>query len=231
MTTPDIKETIKTALEHERATNMLRQRVEQQLPQLQCKLVLPEEAPVEALMAFITDYVESVPSCLRLVTAVSKHLGFYDYAAPFLHMAEDYFLQPPLELPAGGGLEALLDEAFLAHRLLEEVNDHHIRHLQRPLLPVDMTEANIIVHHLLGDSFATRLEAREAIPRRWYQVRLVLLRPKRQKVPLFPTGRELPEIRAVADSRRTVASNKRCANDEHASAPPHGKSCCQHGAC
>ena len=158
MTTPDIKETIKTALEHERATNMLRQRVEQQLPQLQCKLVLPEEAPVEALMAFITDYVESVPSCLRLVTAVSKHLGFYDYAAPFLHMAEDYFLQPPLELPAGGGLEALLDEAFLAHRLLEEVNDHHIRHLQRPLLPVDMTEANIIVHHLLGDSFATRLE-------------------------------------------------------------------------
>lgn len=158
MTTPGIKETIKTALEHESATNMLRRRVEQQLPQLQCKLVLPEEAPVEALMAFITDYVESVPSCLRLVTAVSKHLGFYDYAAPFLHMAEDYFLQPPLELPAGGGLEALLDEAFLAHRLLEEVNDHHIRHLQRPLLPVDMTEANIIVHHLLGDSFATRLE-------------------------------------------------------------------------
>jgi hypothetical protein len=73
-------------------------------------------------------------------------------------MAEDYFLQPPEELPGDGGLEALLDEAFLAHRLLEEVNDHHIRHMQRPLLPIDMTEANIIVHHLLGDSFATRLE-------------------------------------------------------------------------
>ena len=56
------------------------------------------------------------------------------------------------------GLEALLDEAFLALRLLEEVNDHHIRHLQRPLLPVDMTEANIIVHHLLGDEFASRME-------------------------------------------------------------------------
>ena len=73
-------------------------------------------------------------------------------------MAEDYFLAPPEELPSDSGLEALLDEAFLAHRLLEEVNDHHIRHLQRPLLPVDMTEANIIVHHLLGDTFATRLE-------------------------------------------------------------------------
>jgi hypothetical protein len=158
MVSPGIKETITTALRQESETHQLGHRLEQQLPQLRCKLVLPEQEPVAALMSFITDYVESVPGCLNLVTAVSKRLGFYDYAAPFLHMAEDYFLQPPDELPADGGLEALLDEAFLAHRLLEEVNDHHIRHLQRPLLPLDMTEANIIVHHLLGDEFATQLE-------------------------------------------------------------------------
>jgi hypothetical protein len=158
MATAGIRETISAALQAERDTGLLRQRLEQQLPQLSQLLVLPEEAPVDALMSFICDYVESVPGCLNLVTAVSKRLGFHDYAAPFLHMAEDYFLQPPDELPSDGGLEALLDEAFLAHRLLEEVNDHHIRHLQRPLLPVDMTEANIIVHHLLGDEFATRLE-------------------------------------------------------------------------
>jgi hypothetical protein len=158
MATPGIRETINAALAQECATGLFRQRVQQQLPELREKLVLPEQEPVNALMAFITEYVESVPGCLSLVTAVSKQLGFYGYAAPFLHMAEDYFLQPPEELPGDGGLEALLDEAFLAHRLLEEVNDHHIRHMQRPLLPIDMTEANIIVHHLLGDSFATRLE-------------------------------------------------------------------------
>jgi hypothetical protein len=158
MVSPGIRETIHAALSRESETKQLSLRLERQLPELRDKLVLPDEEPVAALMGFITDYVESVPGCLRLVTAVSKHLGFYDYAAPFLHLAEDYFLQPPDDLPADGGLEALLDEAFLAHRLLEEVNDHHIRHLQRPLLPVDMTEANIIVHHLLGDEFATRLE-------------------------------------------------------------------------
>jgi hypothetical protein len=158
MVSPGIKKTIAAALLHESETHQLGQRLEQQLPQLRAKLVLPEQDPLAALMSFITDYVESVPGCLNLVTAVSKRLGFYDYASPFLHMAEDYFLQPPDELPADGGLEALLDEAFLAHRLLEEVNDHHIRHLQRPLLPLDMTEANIIVHHLLGDEFATQLE-------------------------------------------------------------------------
>jgi hypothetical protein len=158
MVHPGIKATINAALHRERESGRLRARIEQQLPQLRRKLLLPEREPVDALMSFISSYVESVPSCLRLVTAVSKRLGFFEYAAPFLHLAEDYFLQPPDDLPQDGGLEALLDESFLAHRLLEEVNDHHIRHLQRPLLPLDMTEANIIVHHLLGDEFATRLE-------------------------------------------------------------------------
>ena len=158
MAPPAIRATIKAALHQESETGQLRARIEEQLPQLRHKLVLPEQEPVTALMNFITGYVESVPACLQLVTAVSKRLGFFDYAAPFLHLAEDYFLQPPDALPHDGGLEALLDEAFLAHRLLEEVNDHHIKHLQRPLLPLDMTEANIIVHHLLGDEFASRLE-------------------------------------------------------------------------
>jgi hypothetical protein len=158
MVSAEIKETINAALRSESETGQLRSRLAQRLPELQQKLLLPQKDPISALMTFITGYVESVPNSLRLVTALSKRLGFFDYAAPFLHMAEDYFLQPPDSLPQDGGLEALLDEAFLAHRLLEEVNDHHIRHLQRPLLPLDMTEANIIVHHLLGDEFASRLE-------------------------------------------------------------------------
>lgn len=153
-----IREVIDAALQAEEKGHQLRATMERRLPELRGKLVIPENDPIGALMDFVVRYVRSVPSCLRLVTAVSKRLGFFDYAAPFLHMAEDYFLQPPGELPQDGGLEALLDEAFLAHRLLEEVNDHHIRHLQRALLPVDMTEANIIVHHLLGDEFALRLE-------------------------------------------------------------------------
>jgi hypothetical protein len=158
MSSLEIRATIQAALQKEGETQQMRASLAQRLPQLQEKLVLPEEDPVSALMVFVTRYVNSVPSCLSLVTAVSKRLGFFDYAAPFLHLAEDYFLQPPDALPQDGGLEALLDEAFLALRLLEEVNDHHIRHLQRPLLPVDMTEANIIVHHLLGDELAIRLE-------------------------------------------------------------------------
>lgn len=154
-----IRSIITRALERESASGELRAQLEGRMRELNSKLVLPGERPLDALMAFVEQYVRSVPSCLRLVSAVSRRQGFYDYAAPFLHLAEDYFLRPPDQLvPAAEGLEALLDEAFLAHRLLEEVNDHHLRHLQRPLLPVDMTESNSVVHHLLGDRVATRLE-------------------------------------------------------------------------
>jgi hypothetical protein len=153
-----IRAKISAAVTAEAESGQLRRCLEQQLPLLRSKLVLPEQEPVAALLRFITDYIESVPGCLQLVTAVSKQMGFYAYAAPFLDMAQDYFLQPPPELPPDNGLEGLLDEAFLAHRLLEEVNDHHIRHLRRPLLPVDMTETNVIVHHLLGDALANTLD-------------------------------------------------------------------------
>jgi hypothetical protein len=153
-----IREIIAAALRHEAATGELRAALGRRMPALRTTLVLPEDAPLDALMEFITRYVRSVPGCLRLVAAVSRRRGFHGYAAPFLAMAEDYFLCPPGEVLASEGLGALLDEAFLAQRLLEEVNDHHVRHLQQPLLPVDMTEANIIVHHLLGDAFASRLE-------------------------------------------------------------------------
>jgi hypothetical protein len=158
MATSDIRDIIDLAVRHEQQTGALRLRLENTLPLLAKRLELPPEQPVEALMAFITSYIGSVPGCLNLVTAVGKQLGFYDYAAPFLHIAEDFFLAPPEELPEDGGLALLLDEAFLAHRLLEEINDHHIRHLGRTLLPLDMTEANIIVHHLLGETLANRLE-------------------------------------------------------------------------
>ena len=68
MDTPGIRETICAALRTESDSGLLRQRLEQQLPQLRELLILPEEKPVDALMAFISDYVESVPGCLNLVT-------------------------------------------------------------------------------------------------------------------------------------------------------------------
>jgi hypothetical protein len=158
MSAADIREKIVAATAAERQTGDLRRQLTAKLPELRQTLVLKGDNPVDALMEFVTGYIESVPGSISLVAAVSKRLGFHDYADPFLQMAQDYFLDPPEDVTGETGLAPLLDEAFLAHRLLEEVNDQHIRHLHRPLLPLDLTEANIIVHHLLGDTVAVRLE-------------------------------------------------------------------------
>ena len=56
------------------------------------------------------------------------------------------------------GLEGLLDEAYLAHRLVEEVNDRYIAHFDQPLIPLDTTRANLIAHQLIGEPFANQLD-------------------------------------------------------------------------
>lgn len=154
-----IRNIISSALDEEARSGELRAHYQANLPALRNQLLLPDSGAVAALMAFVTSYIRSVPAGLRLVAAVSKRQGFYEYAQPFLQVALDYFLQPPIGIANNGAVEALLDEAFLTHRLLEEVNDHHLQHLSRPLLPLDMTEANTIAHHLLGDATAVRLES------------------------------------------------------------------------
>ncbi|HSX69979.1 MAG TPA: hypothetical protein VLF16_03520, partial [Pseudomonas sp.] len=50
------------------------------------------------------------------------------------------------------------DEAYLAHRLVEEVNDRYIAHLGQPLIPLDTTVANVIAHQLIGEPFANQLD-------------------------------------------------------------------------
>mgnify|MGYP001827632773 FL=1 len=87
MTTAGIRDSISAALEQEAQTGEFRQQLVARLPDLQKKLLLPAEAPVDALMAFVVSYAESVPGSLTLVTAVSKRMGFHDYASTFLNIA------------------------------------------------------------------------------------------------------------------------------------------------
>jgi hypothetical protein len=158
MGTDSIRQIIAAAKQHEQTSATLQQHFVGQLPLLGAQLQLPETGAAEALVRFVEQYIEYVPEFIESVSQLSKKKGVEQSVAPFLHMAEDFFLAPPQSLEENPGLKGLLDEAFLAHRLIEEVNDRHIRFRRMPLLPVDMTRANIIVHHLIGDARANRLD-------------------------------------------------------------------------
>ena len=49
-------------------------------------------------------------------------------------------------------------QAYLAHRLLEELNDALNAIYNCPVIPVDMTRSNLIVHHIIGEPFANQID-------------------------------------------------------------------------
>lgn len=110
------------------------------------------------LTRFVHAYIEQVPDFLDAANTVAREAGIEDRIKPVLKLAEQFFLTPPGLLDGHDGLDALLDEAYLAHRLVEEVNDRYIAHFSQPLIPLDTTVANLVAHQLIGEPFANQLD-------------------------------------------------------------------------
>lgn len=153
-----IRETIQQAKLHESKTGHLSRLLQDQIPQLHSSIRLPEDNAEAALIDFITRYIEHVPDFVEAISHVTSEAQVFDYAETFLRIAKDYFLHPPEFMQGHLGMDALMDEAYLAHRLMEEVNDRFIAHCGTPLAPMDMTRSNLIVHHLIGEPFANQLD-------------------------------------------------------------------------
>ena len=157
MNTAALREQIQRAHQHEAATGQLKQQLGQQLPLLHPSIMLPSDAQ-GALIRFVAAYIDQVPDLLEAANTVAREAGIESQIRPVLNIAEQYFVQPPAILAEHVGLDCLLDEAYLAHRLVEEVNDLYIKHFNQPLIPLDMTVANLIAHQLIGEEFANQLD-------------------------------------------------------------------------
>jgi hypothetical protein len=159
MNTAALREQIQIATnaEAQAGKGRLHARLERLLPQLHPAIDLAEGGSA-SLWRFVSAYIDEVPQLLDAASEVAAKAGIESQITPVLKIAEDYFLQPPTILAGQEGLDGLLDEAYLAHRLVEEVNDLYIRHLGQPLIPLDMTVANLIAHQLIGEDFANQLD-------------------------------------------------------------------------
>ncbi len=153
-----IRETIQQAKAHEEETGHLCSLLEKEIPKLHSAIRLPNENAANALVDFVTRYIEHVPDFVEAISNVTNEARVFDYAETFLRIAKDYFLNPPDIIEGHQGMDALMDEAYLAHRLMEEVNDRFISHCGAPLAPMDMTRSNLIIHHLIGEPFANELD-------------------------------------------------------------------------
>lgn len=130
----------------------------------------PNASP-DALLSFVMCYIKHVPDFIDAVNKIGKAHNVQEITTPFLRIAEEFFLSPPELVDGHTGLDALLDEAYLAHRIIEEVNDHLMARFGIPLAPMDMTKANLVVHSLIGEPFANDLD--HAVQ---YSVEMLLMR-------------------------------------------------------
>jgi hypothetical protein len=153
-----LRDLISRAQQHEAASAHLEHQLQAQLERLHPAIGLPDEGAAQVLKRFITAYIEQVPEMLEAANDVAREAGIETQIKPVLKVAEQFFLQPPALMAGHEGLDGLLDEAYLAHRLVEEVNDRYIAHLGQPLIPLDTTVANLIAHQLIGEPFANQLD-------------------------------------------------------------------------
>jgi hypothetical protein len=158
MNTAHLRQLIGNAHQHEAANGQLRTLLGSLLDNLHPAIRLPAEDAPAVLTRFVSAYIEQVPDVLDAALDVAREAGLVALIRPVLKMAEGFFLKPPPLMEGHHGLESLLDESYLAHRLVEEVNDLYITHLGQPLIPLDTTVANLVAHRLIGEPFANQLD-------------------------------------------------------------------------
>lgn len=153
-----IRELIQRAQEQDSATGKLLEFVECRKKRLHTAIKLPEHQAAKGLADFVVRYIKHVPDFIDAIRSMAQEAGIAKDVEPLLKIASDYFMSPPSIVDPHSHLEALLDEAYLAHRLLEEVNDRFMAKSGIPLAPMDMTVANVIAHELIGEPFANELD-------------------------------------------------------------------------
>ena len=118
MNTAALREQIKRAQQHEADTGHLLHQLEQQLPNLHPTIALNKGDAHTVLKNFISAYIEHVPDLLDAAHSVALEAGIEAQIKPVLRIASQFFSSPPAIMNGHEGLDSLLDEAYLAHRLV-----------------------------------------------------------------------------------------------------------------
>ena len=139
--------------------NLLRYFAEQPSLLQHSALSLIRASSAEQLVEFVSRYVQHVPIFMQAIMDLAEQAGIEQFLSPVIAVAEGFFQQPPLQNQQHSGLSLLLDEAYLAHRLFEEINDIYLHFSGHTLLPLDTSQANLFVHSLIGEPFANELDA------------------------------------------------------------------------
>lgn len=116
------------------------------------------EIEVQSVIQFIIQYVEHVPALIEMIEQSASAAGVLEDVQPVIAAAEDYFLSSDDLIPDHLGLLGLMDDAYLAHCLLQEIAERYKAQLGSNLLPADMGATNAMFRNLVGEPYASMLD-------------------------------------------------------------------------
>ena len=140
------------------ASEFLSRFLRQRFNHLHRSIVVPDQNGPESLALFIERYVDQAADIVATLNNVINSIGISGEMAYQVAMAQQFLDIPPTIVSREQGLESQMYQAYLACRLAEELNDVVHTHCSSPVISVDLTKSNVIVHHIIGEPFANQLD-------------------------------------------------------------------------
>lgn len=153
-----IRELIDKTKKAESESGHLQKQIFEQMENLHHSIELPEENATETIIRFVVEYIDHVPEFLDALYKASHEAGISSFINPFLDIAAENFLSSISRDDLLTGQDILLDKAYFAHRLIEEVNEQYLLKTGCTLIPMNMTWSNLIIHSIMGESFGNELD-------------------------------------------------------------------------
>jgi len=119
--------------------------------------------PATCLFQFAIEYIEMAPRLIECVDACAREADTAELFAPFIEAATRYFTQPSALIARYEGLDGLLIRAYLCHRLMEEMYENNYSTRTSQLVDIEVTQANLLAHQLIGEPFANELDEAIAV--------------------------------------------------------------------
>lgn len=116
------------------------------------------------LAKFCRSYIKLVPEQSTALSLAGNTLGLSAIVDPYVMLAQRYLDAALTELQQDASRDEfeafmiLLQGAYIFGRMQEELDDKVQAFVGVPLTHVNLMEANLMVHEILGDSFANRLD-------------------------------------------------------------------------
>lgn len=149
---------IQAAKEEELRTGRYVSFLRDKLAQLHLNILIQDDNPINCLFKFSVEYIEMAPRLIECVEACAREAHETELFQPFVSTAISYFIHPSAIFSRYAGLDGMMMKAYLCHRLMEEMYDNNKSIRNSNLVDVEVTQANLLAHHLIGEPFANELD-------------------------------------------------------------------------